>query len=419
MDNLRIYFEGADIPVVTNSGKVTKRIYLNSAATGLALKPVLAEVNAGIPLLTYINAPGPMGERNTIKYENVREIITGFVGGDSKRDTVIYVKNSTEGMNVFSELLYQEDPDQIILTTAMEHMANYLPYKLRFKTDTVGITPSGDLDLNELEHKLVQYGKKVKVVAVTGASNVTGIMPPIYKIAKLVHKHGAKLFVDVVQLIQHRPFTMRPHTDEEHIDFIAFSAHKCYTPFDGGALVGPKEFFQKYKPDVDGAGAASFVSTEKIVFSDVPARFEAGYPDLFGVTAMGTALVFLEKIGLDRIAAYEKNLMDYCYQRLKKILGIKIYGRSSENDNVPFLAFNIEGRYCTGVANALAYEHGIETAAGTVGADIYTAEIQGIGPGEAYQLYRAGKSPGVVRISLGIYNTFTEIDCLANALESM
>ncbi len=419
MNNLREYFEGANIPVNTTSGKVTRRIYFNNAATALALKPVLEEVNANIPLLTYIDAPGPLGERNTIRYEHVRKIIIDHVGGDSKKDSVIYVKNSTEGINLLSELLYQDDTDQVILTTAMEHMANYMPYKCRFETETIGITETGDLDLYELESKLQQYGKKVKIVAVTGASNVTGITPPIYDIARLAHKYGAQIFVDAVQLVQHRPFTMKPHNDEEHIDFIAFSAHKCYTPFDGGALIGPKSFFQKFKPDLAGAGAAKFVSTEKIVFSDVPARFEAGYPDLFGITAMGEALMFLKKVGLNNIARYEKSLINHARQRLENIPDIKIYGENSPNINVPILAFNIGRMDHTEIGNYLAYQHGIEVAAGAVGSDIYVQELQGIGPKDAYKLFLAGKSPGVVRISLGMYNTYDEIDHLADALLNM
>lgn len=239
--------EGANIPVETTTG-LTKRVYFNNAATTLALKPVMHKVDCNVPLLTYTDAPGPLGERTTINYDDVRDVVLNFVGGDENKDTVIYVKNSTEGINLISNLLCQEDPDQIVITTAMEHMANYLPFVTRFKTKVVKVTKEGELDLLDLERKLKMYKGKVKLVTATGASNVTGITPPIYDIAKLVHKYGAKILVDAVQLVQHRPFTMKPHSMDEHIDFVVFSAHKCYTPFDGGILIGPNDFFQNIDP---------------------------------------------------------------------------------------------------------------------------------------------------------------------------
>lgn len=414
-----MYIEGANVPVTTIDGKVTKRIYFNNAATALALRPVMREVNANIPFLTYTDAPGPLGDRNTIRYEYVREIILDYMGGDVSKDTVIYVKNSTEGINLLSNLLYQENSGQVVITTAMEHMANYLPYKCRFETAVVGITNEGDINLDDLENKLNEYRNKVKLVAVTGASNVTGVAPPIYKIAKLVHRYGAKILVDAVQLIQHRPFSMKPHEDEEHIDFIVFSSHKCYTPLDGGAIIGPYNFFSKYQPYLDGAGTTKFISSEKIIFSNPPKRYEAGYPDIFGVMAMGEALRFLKNVNLNNIAQYEKKLFYYAQNQLKTIPKVKMYAQNSAYINIPFISFNVEGIHHTNVAKYLAFEHGIEVGAGTVGSDIYVQALLGISPDEAYKQYISGNHVGIVRISLGMYNTFSEIDQLANALRNL
>ncbi len=413
------YIEGANLPVKTKDGEITKRIYFNNAATSLALKSVMRKVNTNVPMLTYTDAPSPLGKRNTIHYEEVRQMIINYIGGDEKKDDVIYVKNATEGINLLSDLFYQEDPDQIVITTAMEHMANYLPFVSRFKIAIVDVTKFGDLDLNDLENKLKKFKGKVKLVTVTAASNVTGITPPIYKIAKLAHKYGAKILIDAVQSIQHRPFSMKPYGDDDHLDFMVFSAHKCYTPFDGGALVGPKEFFEKYHPFVDGSGSTQFVSREKIILDDPPQRYEAGYPDIFGVMAMGKALNFLKKIGLDQIADYEKKLLVYAQSKLWEVPKIEMYAQNSCHINIPIISFNIEGIDFMEVGKYLGYNHGIEVGIGTVGADVYVQSLMEVNPQEAYEKYTQGKPVGVVRISLGMYNTVDEIDILVDALKEL
>ncbi len=419
INNLSAYIEGANIPVKTIEGKVTKRIYFNNAATTLALRPVMRKVNDNVPLLAYIDAPGPLGKRTTIKYEDVRDIVKNYVGASASKDKVIYLKNSTEAINLLSNLLYQENPEQVVITTAMEHMANYLPFVTRFETAVVGVTKEGSLDLEDFEDKLKLYKGRVKFVTVTGASNVTGITPPIYKMAKLAHKYGAKILVDAVQLVQHRPFDMKPHSDDEHIDFVVFSAHKCYTPFDGGVLIGPHEFFDKYEPYTEGAGITKFISSEKIIYSNPPKRYEAGYPDIFGIMAMGKSIEFLEKVGIENVAEYEKKLYKHAKKQLTTIPKVIMYGQEAGKIEIPYISFNVKGMYHTEVANYLAYEHGIEVGAGTAGADIYVQSLLGVSPQEAYELYTDGKSAGIVRISLGMYNTFSEINRLVDALRKL
>lgn len=419
LNNLDKNIEGANIPVKTTDGEMTKRIYFNNAATTLALRPVMKKVNANVPFLTYTDAPCPLGERNTIHYEEVRQIILDYVGGDVNKDSVIYVKNATEGINLLSDLFYQEDPDQVVITTAMEHMANYLPFVSRFKTAIVGVTKIGELDLDDLEYKLKKNKGKVKLVTVTAASNVTGITPPIYEIAKLVHKYGARILVDAVQLIQHRPLSMKPYDDDEHLDFVVFSAHKCYTPFDGGALIGPYDFFKEYHPYVDGSGTTKFISSEKIILADPPKRYEAGYPDIFGVMAMGKAFNFLKKVGLDNIADYEKKLLIYAQSKMWEVPKIKIYAQNSCHINIPIISFNVDGIYHTEVGRYLGYNHGVEVGAGTVGADVYVQALMGVSPQKAYEQYVKGKSVGLVRISLGMYNTVSEIDGFVDALKDI
>lgn len=175
-------------------------------------------------------------------------------------------------MNVLAEVFLQDDPEQVVLSTTMEHLANYLPYKARMQTELITIGENGNIDLEDYILKLEKYQGKVKLVAVTGASNITGVVPKYYEMARLAHQYGAKIFVDIVQVIQHLPFTMKPHSNEEHIDFVAFSAHKAYSGLDGGALIGPYDFLEKYLPLDFGSGITKFIDSSRIIYADPPKK---------------------------------------------------------------------------------------------------------------------------------------------------
>lgn len=414
--NLAGFIEGADTSTRTIDGNFVKRVYFNNAATTLPLKPVMQAISYYLPYYTYLNDNTIPGEQIDDIYENVRNIVMSYVGGDPTKDIVINIRCTTSGINLLSHLFYQEDPDQVIITTPMEHMASYLPFKTKFKTELVKLTPEGNICLEDLENKLNIYKNKVKLVSIIGATNLTGITPPIYTAAKLAHEYGAKIFVDVAQLVQHRPFNMKPHDDDEHIDFVAFSSHKCYSPYDGGALVGPYEFFEKFRPFQYGAHITDFVSTKKIIYTDSPKRYETGYPDIVGIIAMGEALKFLSWVGLKNIAEYEKLLLDYAVNKLETIPGVEIYGRNADYVNIPYISFNVRGMHYNYVAKKLGFEYGITVGRGTSGADLYTQFLLGLNDEEAYKRYLKGETPGVVRITLGMYNNFDEIDWFIYAL---
>ncbi|CZR98517.1 MULTISPECIES: aminotransferase class V-fold PLP-dependent enzyme [Clostridioides] len=413
------YIEGANLKVKTKNGETVKRIYFNNSATPLVLKNVVDNLNCEIPWLTYINAPGIISEKNTLEYENVRHTILKLIDGDKEKDSVIYVKSATEGINLLAEFFKKENSNKLVITTAMEHMANYLPFKVNFPTKVVGITEKGELDLCQLENMLKNNAGNVSLVTVTGASNVTGITTPIYEIARMAHKYGAKILVDIVQVIQHKPFSMMPYECDEHIDFIVFSGHKCYSPLNGGALVGPKSFFEKFTPALYGSGSTKFVSDDKIIYANIPQRFEAGYPEYFGTLAMGKALNTLNKIGLSRISRYERELFLYTKEELKKIPNVIIYGDKSNNVIIPNISFNISNMYYKDVAKYLVNNFGIETGAGLVGADIYVQRLLGISSKEAYIRFMRENPVGLVRISLGMYNTFDEIDRFIYAIKTL
>lgn len=352
-------------------------------------------------------------------YFEVEDIIKNYIGADTNKDTVIYLKNATLGINIFADILTQIDEDQVVLTTKMEHNANYLPYAARLNTVLIDVLPDGNIDLEDYKNKLELYGGKVKFVCVTGASNTTGIVPPFYTMARLAHQYGAKIFLDVVQLIQHKSFDMKPHNSPEHIDFLAFSGHKIYSGLPGGALVGPSQFFDQYLPIEYGGYMTEFVNTKKIILKNSPARYEAGYPNIVGTIVMGTALKFILRIGINNIEKIESSLYKHLLDGLKQIPNIILYGTEANALYIPFISFNFKGIHHSTISQILGYDYGIEIASGKNAADIYTQMLLGLTDEEAFELYLRGIDYGVLRVSLAFFNTHEEIDCFLKILRSV
>ncbi|QUI23178.1 aminotransferase class V-fold PLP-dependent enzyme [Vallitalea pronyensis] len=416
--NLKKYIIGPNTPIETTKGFIP-RVYFNNSATTLILKPAMKKFFNLLPIYTYINVPPSNSKYITTMYEETRNVILEMVGADANRDVAIFTKNSTEAMNVLADVYLEADPEQVVLSTTMEHLANYLPYKARMQTELIAIGKNGNIDLEDYVLKLEKYQGKVKLVAVTGASNITGVVPPYYEMARLAHQYGAKIFVDIVQVIQHLPFTMKPHGYDEHIDFVAFSAHKAYSGLDGGALVGPYDVLEKYLPLDFGSGITQFIDSSKIIYDNPPQKYETGYPDVLGVITMSKALQFLKKVGLDNIAKYERKLYKYLLYRMEEVPDITIYDSHSPFVHIPYISFSLKGIHFKTVAAKLGLDHGIEIGNGTLGADLYVQFLLGLSNEEAYECYKSGMGYGVNRVSLGMYNTFEEIDVFIHALKEI
>ena len=197
-------------------------------------------------------------------YEDGRKAVEKFIGADSELDTIIFTKNTTESINLLAHVLAEFHKDEIIISTSMEHLANDLPWRKRFKVEYVKIDEKGNLLLEDLENKLIKNRGKVRLVTVAGASNVTGLINPIHEIARIAHRYNAEICVDGAQLVPHLPVNMEEHQSDEHIDYLAFSAHKMYAPFGVGVLVGKKKTFEPGNPMIYGGGAVRLVSHDFI-----------------------------------------------------------------------------------------------------------------------------------------------------------
>jgi len=408
------------VPLI--SGKNATAINFDNAATTPPFKSVMEDIINFAPWYSSIHrGEGFKSQLTTRLYEDTRNIVREFVNADLN-NTVIYVKNSTEAFNKLSNLLYDPNKKNVILTTDMEHHSNDLPWRDKFIIDYITIDATGRLSLEDLEAKLNKYDNYIKLVTITGASNITGYKNPIYDVAKLVHKFGSKLLVDGAQLIPHAPFTMNSKNSEYNIDFLIFSAHKMYAPFGTGVLIGPKYILDKCDPDMVGGGTVDIVTHNFIKWNDSPGRHEAGSPNVIGSIALASAIKTLSKIGMDKVENTEKKLTTYAISQIKNIPNLKIYcDTSKEVDRVSIIPFNIEGIHHSTVAKILSYEWAISVRSGCFCAQPYLVKLLNISSEFVSNrianpdLYR----PGMVRISFGLYNSYSEIDILAYALSKI
>jgi len=408
------------VPLI--SGKSVTAINFDNAATTPPFKAVLKDIANFAPWYSSIHrGEGFKSQLTTRFYDDSRNIVSKFVNADVN-NTVIYVKNSTEAFNKLSNLLYEPHKKNVILTTDMEHHSNDLPWRDKFIVDYISIDTEGRLSLEDLEAKLNKYNNYIKLVTITGASNITGYKNPIYDIAKLVHKFGSKLLVDGAQLIPHAPFLMNSENSEYNIDFLIFSAHKMYAPFGIGVLIGPKNILDNCEPDLVGGGTVDIVTHDFIKWNESPQRHEAGSPNVIGSIALVSAIKVLNKIGMNNVEAIEKKLTTYAIAQLRNIPNLKIYcDTSREVDRVSIIPFNIDGIHHSTVAKILSYEWGISVRSGCFCAQPYLVKLLNISSEFVHDrianpdLYR----PGMVRISFGLYNSFQEIDILAYALSKI
>ena len=421
----RDYIVGLDKKVPLKNGKKVTSINFDNAATTPPFKSVINEIVNFAPWYASINRSyGYKSELSTKLYNDSRKTVLDFVNADSSFYTVIYVKNTTEAINKLAYTLYNsKSPGSMILSSEMEHHSNDLPWRNKFPMDYIKIDRWGRLLLEDLEYKLKKYDGKVRLVAITGASNVTGYINPIYEAAMLAHKYGAEILVDGAQLVPHCRIKLGRESDSNHIDYLAFSAHKMYAPFGTGVLIGPKKTFEYGAPSYSGGGTIKIVTKNCVVWEDPPLREEAGSPNVMGALALDTSIKTIKSIGMDNIEKYENRLTEYALKRLDEIQGITIYCNKNENtrSRVCIVPFNIDGIFHETVAEALSGEGGISVRSGCFCAHPYVQELLNLPKDELdYYVKNPDESrPGMIRISFGLYNTFSEIDKFMRVLKKI
>lgn len=424
--NIRNYVVGIDKKAPLHNGKKINYVNFDNAASTPTLVPILNKISSFLEWYSSIHrGTGYKSKISTAVYDRAHEIVSNFVNSDSDKNTVIFVKNTTEAINKLSYRLGLTKND-IVITSLMEHHSNDLPWRNHAKTLYIKILDNGLLDLNDLEHKLKKHRGKVKLVTVTGCSNVTGVINDIHQIASISHRYGAKILVDVAQLIPHREINMSGYKNNDNIDFIAFSAHKMYAPFGTGVLIGPKSFFQKGTPEYVGGGTIISVTQYNSHWADLPDKEEAGTPNVVGAVALAEAIKILEEVELDAIKKHEYELTSHMLTELNKLSDIKIYSNSDADkldNSVGVVTFSVKGISHGLLASALSYEGGIGVRNGCFCAHPYIHQLLNLSSKDISRVQKelifgdTSNIPGLVRASFGMYNTIDEVDIFISVLK--
>ena len=410
LDNIRDQIVGIDEQVELADGTTATAINFDNAATTPALQPVVDEVTEKLKMYGAIGrSTSQKSDYSSDVYSDIRSKVLDFVNADNSKYTCFYVNNTTDGLNKLASALV-EDKNDVVLTTRMEHHSNDLPWRERCHVIYAEVDELGRVRYDELEEMLKTID--VKYVSVTAASNVTGYVTDVHRVAALAHKYDAMIIVDGAQIVAHRAFSMAGETPEEDIDFFVFSAHKMYSPFGGGAVVGRTDVLNTHMPEVYGGGTISIVSDYNQVYAFAPGKYEAGSPNYPGVVGLGKAIDILQEIGFDNIQEHEQALNCQLIDGLLD-LGLTVYGDTQDiSDRVGVVTFNDEHTNSALLATKLSQIGAVATRRGAFCAHPYVWRLLGVSDDEVmvYEGCAEPKTPGMIRVSFGIYNTQEEVE---------
>jgi selenocysteine lyase/cysteine desulfurase len=404
---------GSDVEVPCADGLPRRYVNLDYAASTPVLGAVWDVVEAFIPFYSSVHrGTGAKSQISTAAYEKAREVVARFVGAPEA--SVVFVRNTTEAVNVLAHALPERSR---VLTTPVEHHANMLPWR-KHDVRVLPFTTSADELLTVTRDALRR--ERFDLLAVTGASNVTGEVWPLAPLAALAHAHGAQLFVDAAQLAPHRAIAMA----DAGIDHLALSGHKLYAPFGAGALVSRAALAGE--PLLHGGGAIKLVTLDDVIWADAPDRFEAGSPNVIGAVAFAAACEALEAIGMDALADRERALSARLHAGLDAVPGLtRLALWPVHDERVGVASFTLAGHKAHELAERLSDEYAIGVRHGCFCAHPLITRLLGVPEAEARRLQdelRRGQEPelpGAVRASIGLGTTIEDIDALTDALDEI
>jgi selenocysteine lyase/cysteine desulfurase len=407
---------GDDVEVPCADGRLERYVNLDYAASTPVMADVWAAVEAFVPWYSSVHrGTGVKSQVSTAAFEDARDDVKAFVGARAEHEVVL-VRNTTEAINVLAAAL---PAGSRVLSTPVEHHANMLPWR-RHDVRLLPFTRSAE----ELLHACRQALREAPadLLAVTGASNVTGEIWPLAELAEIAHAHGTELFVDAAQLAAHHPIDMTG----SGIDHLALSGHKLYAPFGAGALVARGRRLRDGAPLLHGGGAIKFVTVDEVVWADGPERHEAGSPNVVGVVALAAACRKLRECGMQAVAVHEQALARRLWAALEQVPGLRTLRLwPSAAERVGLAAFTLEGHPHARLAAILSAEHAIGVRHGCFCAHPLISKLLGLPDGEVARLggqLRAGLHPplpGAVRASMGLGTTPADIDRLSAALRAI
>jgi selenocysteine lyase/cysteine desulfurase len=410
----RLQLVGADLEVPLVSGGSTRYVNLDFAASAPPLVQVATAVDEMARWYSSVHrGAGWKSQVATAAYEGAREAIARFLGARSS-DAIVFTRNTTDSANLLSATLPQGTR---VLAFAVEHHANMLPWR-RHGVTYLAIPPEPDGIVPALDKALADIDGPV-LVAMTGASNVTGERWPVAEAAEAAHKHGARIFVDAAQLAPHVPIDLLAWD----VDYLALSGHKLYAPYGAGVLVGRPDWLAQSDPFLRGGGAVDFVTLDKVAWTELPDRQEAGTPNTIGAVALGVACEVLDGVGMGQLEREEQELYAYARRRLSAIDGLTLYSLwGPGHPRLGILTFNLAGMHHSLLAATLSAEYGIAVRHGCFCAHPLVMKLLHADEEAIWaRLAEHDKSqvPGAVRVSLGIGASEGDIDAAADAIAAI
>ena len=391
-----------DFPILHQKIYNRTLVYFDNAATTQRPQQVIDALNA-----TYTSYYGNihraahfLADKATAAYEETRDKVKTLINAES-REQIVFTKGTTESINLaafaFGEAFVKAGDE--IIVSEMEHHSNIVPWQLMAgrkgaKIVVLPIDDDGRLMIEKLDDLITLH---TKLIAVAHVSNVLGTINPIARIAEIAHAKGIRILVDGAQAAPH----LQIDVQTLDIDFYAFSAHKMYGPNGVGVLYGKKELLEQIPPYQGGGEMISEVKFSGTTYNELPYKFEAGTPNISGVIAFGAAIDYIDNVGLENLAAWEHELLEYATAKLLAIPGLRIYGTQAQKSGV--ISFNVDGVHFFDLGTMLD-KFGIAVRTGHHCAD---------------PLMDHFNIQGTVRASLAVYNTKEEVDLFVEALKKV
>lgn len=389
-----------DFPILSHKIYDKPLIYFDNGATTQKPRQVVEKIESG-----YYNVNANihrgvhfLSQAATEAHEEARQTVQRFLNARSSNE-IVFTRGTTESINLvassFTDACMSEGDEVIV--SVMEHHSNIVPWQIQAarKGIALKVIPMNERGELRLDAYQELFSEKTRLVSIAHVSNVLGTINSVKEIIRIAHEHGVPVLVDGAQSVPH----LKVDVQDLDAEFYVFSGHKIYGPTGIGVLYGKEEWLDRLPPYQGGGEMIATVSFEKTTFNELPFKFEAGTPDFIGSTALAEALRYVDRIGMDQIAAYEDELLRYATMRLDEIEGMRIFGRAEHKGAViSFLVGNIHH-----------YDMGM--LLDRLGIAVRT------GHHCAQPLMHALGIEGTVRASLSFYNTKDEIDTFVAGVE--
>lgn len=343
-------------------------------------------------------------------FEDATRTLAGFVGADPATQPILLGQSTTQMLDLAAHLVAHRPG--VTLTTLAEHHSNDLTHRKHGPVVHAAIDDDGRLVMEDVERKLQQH--QVKLLAVTGAGNVTGLQPDLPRLARMAHDAGALFLADAAQLLAHAPIDVKPEGHPEHIDLLAGVAHKCYAPFGSALLAAPLDLIDEAPPYLPGGGTVQWVDEGAAQFKSGRDRHMGGTPHTVGAVAFAAATRYLDRLGMEEVKAHEARLTRRALRRFHELEadhGVRLLGPRDPSvltEKLGVFTFLVPGRDPADVAAQLDQEHAIAVRNGSFCAHPILNRLLGRPGGTP--------NPAAVRATFGVYNTEAEVDLLADAV---